>query len=128
VDWQQRLPLRLHLGLDDSGSRSTGRYQGNMTLSWDDPLTLNDLFYISKGRDFGGGEYGQRGTDNHSVHYSIPWHYWLVSFNASESEYHQEIFGAYESYIYSGESKNISIGVSRLAYRDSVSRLTLNLN
>lgn len=33
IDWTQGHPVRLSLSVDDSGSRSTGRYQGSATLS-----------------------------------------------------------------------------------------------
>lgn len=38
VSWQQGNPARLSLGLDDSGSKSTGRYLGSATLALDAPL------------------------------------------------------------------------------------------
>ena len=52
IVWRQRLlPFRLSIGADDSGSKATGKYQGNITLSLDNPLGLSDLFYVSYGRD-----------------------------------------------------------------------------
>nr|WP_274585318.1 ShlB/FhaC/HecB family hemolysin secretion/activation protein [Neisseria sp. 51.81]MDD9328223.1 hypothetical protein [Neisseria sp. 51.81] len=54
VRWQQRLlPYRLHFGIDDSGSRTTGRYQAGITFSADNPFGLSDLFYVSYGRAVG---------------------------------------------------------------------------
>ena len=47
IAYKQSLPFHLTLGLDDSGSKSTGRLQGSATFSWDNVLTLNDMFYIS---------------------------------------------------------------------------------
>jgi hemolysin activation/secretion protein len=70
--WRQARPLRLSLSLDDSGTRATGRYQASATLSADHWWTLNDLFYLTQGRDLGGGEPGARGTRNASLHYSLP--------------------------------------------------------
>ena len=40
IQWKQGLPFRLALGLDDGGSRSTGKLQGSVTLSYDHWLTL----------------------------------------------------------------------------------------
>lgn len=51
--WQQAKPYRLHVGIDDSGSDATGKYQGTATLSLDHVLTLNDLFYVSYNHDLG---------------------------------------------------------------------------
>ena len=82
VRWRQALPLRLNLSLDDSGSKATGRYQASATLSVDHWWTLNDLFYLTQGRDLGGGEPGARGTRNGNLHYSLPLGYWGLGFNA----------------------------------------------
>lgn len=46
IHWKQKLPLRLSLSLDDSGSESTGKYQGNVALSLDHLLTLN--FFLAQ--------------------------------------------------------------------------------
>ena len=48
VQWQQRKMWRLGASLDDSGSNATGRYQGGVTLSLDNPFSLSDLFYLSR--------------------------------------------------------------------------------
>lgn len=54
VKWQQRLlPYRLNVGMDDSGSKATGKYQGNITFSADNPLGLSDLFYVNYGHSIG---------------------------------------------------------------------------
>lgn len=80
IRYQQRpLPFRISFNLDDSGSNSTGKYQGGVTLSGDNLLTLNDLFYVNYNHDLGGGDAGKRGNNGYAAHYSIPWDYWLLS-------------------------------------------------
>lgn len=122
--WQQSKPYRLHLGIDDSGSDSTGKYQGTATLSLDHLLTLNDLFYVSYNHDLGGGDSGKRGTDGYYISYSIPFDYWLFNTNISRSNYNQNVAGASQSYNYSGESKLINADLSRVIYRDSHRKTT----
>ncbi|EEZ74320.1 hypothetical protein NEILACOT_05669 [Neisseria lactamica ATCC 23970] len=39
--------------MDDSGTKATGKYQGNVTFSADNPLGLSDLFYVNYGRSIG---------------------------------------------------------------------------
>ncbi len=87
ISWRQSLPFRLNVTLDDGGSEATGRYQGSATLSHDHWLTLNDLFYVTVNRDLGGGIPGDRGTQGHTVHYSLPWDHWLLGFTQSASRY-----------------------------------------
>ena len=50
VNWQQDKPVRFSIGIDDSGSKTTGKYRGNFSLSVDNPFGLSDLFYVSYGR------------------------------------------------------------------------------
>ncbi|WP_308418213.1 POTRA domain-containing protein, partial [Chitinimonas sp. BJB300] len=70
VRWRQSSPFRLALSLDDAGSKSTGKYMGSATVSYDHWWTLNDLFYVSATRTLGGGYEGKRGSKSHTVHYS----------------------------------------------------------
>ncbi len=129
IHWRQRqrLPLRLNLSLDDSGTRSTGRYQSSVTLSLDSPFGLNDLFYIGAQGDLGGGDPGRRGTDGHSLHYSVPWGKQLLAIDLSESRYFQSIAGLVQDYTYRGNSASQSLSLSRLLYRDAVHKSTLQL-
>ncbi|PJO77032.1 hypothetical protein GJV52_02135 [Neisseria brasiliensis] len=45
VKWTQDKPVRFSIGIDDAGGKTTGKYQGNAALSFDNPLGLSDLFY-----------------------------------------------------------------------------------
>ena len=125
--WQQFKPYRLHVGLDDAGSKSTGKYQGTATLSLDHLLTLNDLFYISYNHDLGGGDSGKRNADGFYASYSIPFDYWALSGSYSRSNYLQTVAGANQSYEYSGESELVSADLSRLLYRDAYRKTSLSV-
>lgn len=125
--WQQSKTYRIHLGIDDAGSDSTGKYQGTATLSLDNLLTANDLFYGSYNHDLGGGDKGERGTDGYYLSYSIPLKYWLFSTSYSQSDYNQTVAGASESYNYSGKSKLIGADLSRVLYRDAKRKTTASV-
>ncbi|EPT7582598.1 ShlB/FhaC/HecB family hemolysin secretion/activation protein [Escherichia coli] len=53
---------RLGFSLDDSGTRSTGRYLGGITFSLDNPFSLSDLLYVSAIHNF--------------PHYGGSWYCW----------------------------------------------------
>ncbi|WP_425316030.1 ShlB/FhaC/HecB family hemolysin secretion/activation protein [Uruburuella testudinis] len=127
VHWQQQtLPYRLSLGIDDSGSKATGKYQGNVAFSADNPLGLSDLFYLSYGRDLGhkarytdaGGRTTGSGSKSLAVHYSVPFGNWLWAFNHNRYRYHQAVAGDSENYDYNGERFTTDLGLTRLLYRD----------
>lgn len=123
----QRRPLRMGLSVDDGGQRSTGKLQGNLSASWDNPLGLTDLFYLSQGKDLGDRDRGPRSSRNRIVHYSLPWGYWLLSGTWSANDYHQRVFGPYESYRYQGRAYQRELALSRVLHRDSLSRTVLTL-
>lgn len=123
VSWQQTRHWRLGASLDDSGTVSTGRYQGGLTLYVDNPLSLNDSFYISGGHDLQWK--GERGTKNYTAHYSVPYGYWGFNVTSSAYNYHQTVAGLIEDYEYSGKSNNLTFGLSRLLHRNATQKTTL---
>jgi hemolysin activation/secretion protein len=131
ISYKQGLPLRLALSADDSGTRGTGKYQGGITLSYDNWWTLNDLLYVGVnhdlGRNLGGSEPGPRGTQGGTVHYSAPLGYWLVGATVSSNRYFQTVAGASQDYIFSGTSRNAELKLSRLLYRDASRKTTASI-
>ncbi|WP_184530465.1 ShlB/FhaC/HecB family hemolysin secretion/activation protein [Variovorax sp. Sphag1AA] len=117
------VPLRANLSYDDSGTEPTGRNQGGLTLAWDGPLHLNDLFYVSLNHDL--FNHAGRGTSGNTVHYSIPWGNWLFSTTASEGRYWQNVAGLAQDYTYSGYSSNAELRVDRMLYRDQHGKTSL---
>ena len=129
IAYKQSLPFHLTLGLDDSGTKSTGRLQGSATFSWDNVLTLNDMFYISGTRSFkrdSDDAEGDYGSKNISLYYSIPWKNYLLTLSGSKYSYHQTVAGAFESYTYSGESQQMKANLSRLLSRGSLHKTYVN--
>ena len=136
IQWhQQTVPLRFNIAADDSGSKATGQYQGTATLSVDSPFRLNDLFYFSYGSDLTGYDKvsttddqgninGSRHGDsnNWGLHYSIPYAYWELAFNASSYDYDQAVAGANQTYNYSGHSNTQDLKLTRILHRDSLSK------
>jgi len=126
ISWKQAFPLRLTLSADNSGIKSTGKNQGSVTVSGDDLLSLNDLFYISYNHDLGGRDPGSRGTQGTTVSYSLPFGYWLLGFNSSNYNYYQAVAGTSQTYLYSGTSTNSDVRLSRVVWRDAVRKTTLS--
>jgi hemolysin activation/secretion protein len=121
IDWKQRSPVRASVTLDDAGSQGTGKLQANATLSLDNPLGLNELFYVSAGRGVFNGQ--GKDTSSWTAHYDVPYGYWLFGATASAYDYRQTVVGAYESYDYSGRSGNAEARVDRLLLRNAKTKL-----
>lgn len=113
--------------MDDSGSKTTGKYQGSLTFSADNPFGLSDLFYLSYSRHLGHtdahtdseGKKTTGDTQSYAFHYSVPAGNWLWSWNHNYYRYHQAVAGINEVYDYNGKSRGSDIGFTRLLYRDA---------
>ncbi|MGJ7615686.1 MULTISPECIES: ShlB/FhaC/HecB family hemolysin secretion/activation protein, partial [unclassified Variovorax] len=127
VKYVQSKKWRVALSLDDSGTEATGRYQSGATLSLDNPFGLNDLFYVSANHSINNHVFSDpaKGTEGQTVHYSLPYGYWLLGFTASNSQYHQSVAGLNQDYVYAGKSNNAEIKLSRLIYRDQQRKTTM---
>jgi hemolysin activation/secretion protein len=124
---QQGFPLRGTMTLDDSGSPGTGIYQGSATVSWDAPLGLSDLLYLTFNNDLGGGDPGSRGTYGRTAHYSVPWGYWSAGFTQSGNRYYQSVAGQNQTYVYSGTSEISELKLGRVLARDATSKTSASL-
>lgn len=127
INWKQDHPLRINVSFDDSGSRATGKHQGTLTFAYDNPLSLNDLFYatISHDADLKGSQHGTKGA---TFHYSVPFNYWLFGITGGVNPYYQSVEGATQTYVYRGESRNANISLSRVVYRDAIQKTTISIS
>jgi len=122
--WQQSRIWRIGASLDDSGTRSTGRYQGGLTFSLDNPLSLSDLFWISASHSLE-QHHNDEGTRNLTGHYSLPFVWWTAGLTVNSYDYHQTVAGLNQDYRYSGKSQSLDFQISRLLHRNSSQKTTL---
>lgn len=130
IDYTQHRRFRGSLSIDDSGSKSTGKYQGVATLSVDNLANLNDLFYLSFGRDLGNQinddkDYPSdksKGSKNYGIGYVLPMKNSLLQLNANRYTYHQTVAGSTQDYIYGGKSSGYNAKLSHLVHRDAHSK------
>ena len=75
VKYVQSKKWRVNLSLDDSGTKATGRNQAGVTVSLDNPLGLNDLFYVSANHSINSHFLSEPsyGTEGQTAHYSLPY-------------------------------------------------------
>lgn len=121
IGWRQSAKARLGVTLEDSGIEATGRMQGAATLSLDNLLTWNDLFYGHFGQDIFEGRL--KGTRSYTLHYAVPHGYWLVGATASAYTYRQTVAGYAANYVYSGSSHSADIKLARLLYRNATAKV-----
>lgn len=133
VSWQQPRPLRFNINANDAGSKTTGKYQGSLALSLDNPLGLSDLFYASYSHDLGHkasytdaeGITTGSGTRGYSLHYSVPVGHWLFAWNHNGYRYHEAVEGIHSNLDYNGKSHHSNISASRVVFRNARHKTTL---
>ena len=124
IDRSQQSFWRVAGWADDSGSRSTGRYQAGLALYLDNPTSLNDLFYISASHDLQDSH--TKGNKSTSLNYTVPFGYWSFNVYASENKYHQALVGDYSNYQYRGNNKVVIGKVSRVVHRGAQQKTTFS--
>jgi len=127
VSYQTSSAFRASITLDDSGNRATGKYQSSLTFSADNPLHLNDMFYVTHNNDLGEGHAGDRGTHGDTVHYSIPFGYSLVSAIFNKGSYYQSLASQNHSYVYRGISENSDIKFTHVLARNASQKWSFTL-
>jgi hemolysin activation/secretion protein len=128
ITWSQQSRLRTVASINNNGTESTGENQGRLSFAYDNLFGLHDITTFTYGHDIGGANALKGGTDSYSLGYCVPYKFWMMSFNASESSYFQTIQGFYTNYTYSGKSRNANLDISKLMYRDSIRKFTLGLD
>lgn len=119
-------PDKLILSLDDSGNKSTGKWQSSYIYSLDNLIGKNDLFRFTYNKDAEGAE-SQRGTYGKSIYWSLPDGYWTYSFSYRSNNYKQTIPYADIQFVYSGDSETWEEKIERLIQRTQTSKTSISL-
>lgn len=110
--------------VSDSGLEGTGTYQGNLNLSFDNPLGWNDIFSIGAGHAlFTHPDGGSTFSENAS--YSVPWGWWTFSASVSTYRYRQWVEGFESRFRSTGNSTSSDITVQRLLTRGTSSKTSI---
>ncbi|GHT94404.1 hemolysin secretion/activation protein, ShlB/FhaC/HecB family [Betaproteobacteria bacterium] len=126
--YEQQRFLRGSVSFDDGGMRSTGKYQMGLSLFLDNPVGINDTFYLSLNHDL--DKYRKREDGKHPgslssiLHYAFPIKYWTLAVTYSASQNDQRVAGAFVDYRYRSRQRDAEISAGRLLYRDGVSKVS----
>ena len=116
LDVKRGKPWTVVASIDNSGTRATGKLQGNLSLGIDNPLGLNDIFNVGVSQDL---EFGDKRLGSHGWNgfYSIPWGYWTATLSAYTNTYYQQIAGVNQTFVASGNSKTVDLKLNRVLSR-----------
>ncbi|WP_321880461.1 ShlB/FhaC/HecB family hemolysin secretion/activation protein [Paraburkholderia bannensis] len=102
--------------VDNSGTSSTGKWQGNISLGIDNPLGLNDVFTVGANQDL---SFGNKSLGSHGFNgsYSIPFGYWTATLSGNTNTYYQSIAGVNQTFVSSGNSQTAALRIARVLSR-----------
>ncbi|SPA03180.1 Hemolysin activator translocator [Cupriavidus taiwanensis] len=109
-------PWTVVASVDNSGTRATGKWVGNLSVGIDNPLGLNDLFNVGYMQDVEFSD-KQHGTKGWNGFYSVPWGYWTATLSAYSNNYYQQIAGVNQTFISSGKSQTADLKLHRVIRR-----------
>ncbi|WP_133664696.1 ShlB/FhaC/HecB family hemolysin secretion/activation protein [Paraburkholderia sp. BL10I2N1] len=116
LDVKRANPWTVVASVDNSGTRATGKLQGNLSLGIDNPLGLNDIFSVGASQDL---EFGDKRLGSHGFNgsYSIPWGYWTGTLSANTNTYYQQIAGVNQTFVSSGNAQTVDFKLQRVIRR-----------
>ncbi|WP_174848210.1 ShlB/FhaC/HecB family hemolysin secretion/activation protein [Yersinia artesiana] len=115
VTRQQLRFWRMNAFLDNGGHYGVGRYRGGAMLFLDNPLSLSDLAYFSASREL--DNHHDKGNNNFTLHYSIPFGYWLVNLTGGQGTYYQSLLVGNTAFKYQTSWRSLDMQIQRLLMR-----------
>ncbi|QDW51960.1 ShlB/FhaC/HecB family hemolysin secretion/activation protein [Burkholderia sp. KBS0801] len=116
LDVKRGKPWTVVASIDNSGTRATGKLQGNLSIGIDNPLGLNDIFNVGVSQDLELGD-NRLGSHGWNGFYSIPWGYWTATLSTYTNTYYQQIAGVNQTFVASGNSKTVDFKLNRVLSR-----------
>lgn len=120
------LPLHVNLGADNSGSKATGTGQMSTQLTLDNPLQMADLWVLSASRD--NAFVQDRRSRSLSGSLSVPYGYWLFSYQSSWNDFYQDLSFPGSAWRYQGMAQSHRLGAYRTLLRDGQQKLALDMS
>ncbi len=111
----------LNSSFDNSGQDSTGLYQSGIGISGDNLLNMADFVSFNYQSDIESAKFDEKSVSQ-SIHYDIPLGYWNFDFDFSYFRYYSQYTAGPRTFISHGRSRNQSLRVNYLFYRDQDSK------
>ncbi|MCB1895961.1 MAG: ShlB/FhaC/HecB family hemolysin secretion/activation protein [Zoogloeaceae bacterium] len=121
VRYRAHSPWHVTVTADDGGRKDTGRYQGGVTVAYDNPLGANDFAYLALSHDLM-ADGARRSTWGALGHYSVPYGYWNLALTLGRNRDRQSVQGATTRYVYGGFSTSAEVELSRVVHRDAAGK------
>ncbi|MFP3710170.1 ShlB/FhaC/HecB family hemolysin secretion/activation protein [Paraburkholderia sp. SIMBA_009] len=116
VSVKRSKPWSLVVSADNSGTRETGGYIGNVTLGLYNVLGVNDVLSAGYNQDLQFGNH-KLGTHGWSGSYAVPWGFWTGTLYGYTNTYYQQVAGVNQTFVSSGNAQTVGLKLERVVYR-----------
>ena len=114
----------LGAGFDNSGNKSVGENNLNISLNQDNLLALQDNIYLKYTHDTDFAGHHHHSQSLYSA-ITIPYGYWTLGYNLSYSDYRTTVDGLYTSFQTHGDTLTQGLSLERVIYRSARYRTNL---
>lgn len=107
--------LNVSLSVDDSGNKTTGEYLGSVGLAFNNPFRLNDSLNLNFSHSL--DDLHQDRNKSYFASYQLPFRTFDLSTSYNWYEYDQYVAGYENPILYSGESQQANLTLSKMLMR-----------
>lgn len=109
--------VEFNLGMDDSGYKTTGRYQGNLGISLNEPFKINDTLNINVSHSL--DNWNKDLNKSYYINYSVPFKNYSLASSYNQYIFEQNTPGFYGPIKYKGQSTQANLTLTHLISRNS---------
>lgn len=124
IVWKIREQNFITAGLNDAGSKSSGKYQGYASYTLENPLNAADNLFLYYTHSINDWNTDHTNFNNYFFSYEIPYRNWLFSINASQYTNTQELEGFDGWFDYKTINKDFNFQIQRELSRSKSYRLS----
>ena len=114
--------LNVSLSVDDSGNKTTGEYLGSAGLTFNNPFRLNDSLNLNFSHSL--DDLHQDRNKSYFASYQLPFRTFGLSTSYNWYEYDQYVAGYENPILYSGESQQANLTLSKMLMRGTQYKTT----
>lgn len=124
IKWEIQEKNFITVGLNDAGSKSSGKYQGYASYALENPFNAADSLFVYYTKSLNDWNADHTDFNNFFVSYEVPYQNWLFNINASQYTNTQELEGFDKWLDYKTINKDFNFQVQRELSRSKSYRLS----
>lgn len=123
IIWEIKERNFITAGLNDAGSKRSGKYQGYASYALENPFNVADNLFIYYTRSINNWNTDHTDFNNYFISYEVPYKSWLFNINASQYTNTQELEGFNKWLDYKTINKDFNVQIQRELSRSKSYRL-----